>query len=383
MAQTILIVDDDMDTLHLVGTTLEKQGYEILAAKDGEQALKMATENIPALILLDLMMPKMDGIEVTLQLRANPDTAGIPIIMFTAKVQLEDKVEGLESGADDYLTKPTHPTELVARVKAMLKRSENYVTQSNADSSPEMKSSNSIIGLIAPKGGLGISTLAINLGIALQEKTKEQVVVAELQAGRGDISLYLGYHPPQEYSKLIQKHAAEISSADVEKALISHPTGVEFFLASRLASDAKYFDRVEQIEKIVDHLSHMRPYTILDLGSHLTTAVQRVLKRCDRIIVATESVSHTVEMTKSLLDDLVSIGIKKLHIYPVLLNRIRTDHALSITAIQKELGYDFSSVFTPAPELAYQAANSQKPMIVVDPESFTKQQVLKLIEVII
>lgn len=129
MAQKILIVDDDLDTLQLVGTTLERQNYEILAAQDGEQGLEMATREIPDLILLDIMMPKMDGYEVTRRLRSNPETASIPIIMFTAKAQVEDKVEGLEAGADDYLTKPTHPTELVARVKAVLKRSQNRVPQ--------------------------------------------------------------------------------------------------------------------------------------------------------------------------------------------------------------------------------------------------------------
>ena len=122
MAEKILIIDDDVDTLRLVGLMLQRQGYEISAASNGSQGLTKALEERPDLILLDVMMPDMDGYEVTRRLRKNPVTAAIPIMMFTAKTQLDDKVTGFEVGADDYLTKPTHPTELQAHVKALLAR---------------------------------------------------------------------------------------------------------------------------------------------------------------------------------------------------------------------------------------------------------------------
>jgi DNA-binding response OmpR family regulator len=123
MAEKILIVDDDIDTLKLVGLMLQKQGFQIIAATDGIQGLAQADAEDPDLILLDVMMPEMDGYEVAKRLRANPKTANTPILMFTAKTQLDDKVTGFEAGADDYLTKPTHPTELTAHVKALLARS--------------------------------------------------------------------------------------------------------------------------------------------------------------------------------------------------------------------------------------------------------------------
>ncbi|MBT3322374.1 MAG: response regulator, partial [Anaerolineae bacterium] len=123
MPEKILIIDDDLDTLRLVGLMLQKKGYEIAAANNGKQGLLKVAEDIPDLILLDVMMPEMDGYEVARRLRQDPQTENIPILMFTAKSQLNDKVTGFEAGADDYLTKPTHPAELQAHVKALLARS--------------------------------------------------------------------------------------------------------------------------------------------------------------------------------------------------------------------------------------------------------------------
>src|SRR5262245_33003831 len=122
MSEKILIIDDDLDTLRLVGLMLQRQGYQISASTSGQQGLDKAFNEEPDLILLDVMMPDMDGYEVTRRLRQNPSTMETPILMFTAKSQMEDKVIGFEVGANDYLTKPTHPSELQARVKTLLAR---------------------------------------------------------------------------------------------------------------------------------------------------------------------------------------------------------------------------------------------------------------------
>ena len=129
MAEKILIIDDDIDTLKLVGLMLERQGYSIAVASNGSLGLTRAASEKPDLILLDVMMPDMDGYEVTRRLRSDPALAHIPIIMFTAKTMVDDKVAGFESGVDDYLTKPAHPAELTAHVKAVLARA----TQNSLD----------------------------------------------------------------------------------------------------------------------------------------------------------------------------------------------------------------------------------------------------------
>ena len=122
MPETILVVDDDPDIARFVEVNLRSAGYDVAVAADGEEALEKAGELRPDLVLLDVMMPRIDGFEVAQRLRKNPQTANTSIIMLTAKALSADKVTGLQSGADDYIIKPFDPIELLARVKGTLRR---------------------------------------------------------------------------------------------------------------------------------------------------------------------------------------------------------------------------------------------------------------------
>ena len=119
MKPAILVVDDDRKTVDLIRLYLEKDGYRVLVAYDGRRAIEIARNRRPGLIILDLMLPKVNGLDVCRLLRAE---SNVPIIMLTAKTTEDDKLEGLDIGADDYVTKPFSPRELVARVRAVLRR---------------------------------------------------------------------------------------------------------------------------------------------------------------------------------------------------------------------------------------------------------------------
>src|SRR5574341_1102419 len=125
MSHRILVVDDDKAIVRLVQSYLEKEGMRVLTAYDGEDAMRVIRVERPDLIVLDLMLPKKDGIEVTRWLRADKDLAATPVLMLTARVEDADKIQGLELGADDYLTKPFNPREVVARVRAILRRAKS------------------------------------------------------------------------------------------------------------------------------------------------------------------------------------------------------------------------------------------------------------------
>lgn len=124
MSKKILIIEDDKDIIELVRHYLEKENFVLKDAADGFSGLKKAKAENFDLVILDLMLPEVDGLEVCKELRADPKTSSTPVIMLTAKGEETDKIVGLEIGADDYLTKPFSPRELVARIKALLRRVE-------------------------------------------------------------------------------------------------------------------------------------------------------------------------------------------------------------------------------------------------------------------
>lgn len=122
MSAKILVVDDEKDLVDLISYNLEKDGFEVLRALDGERALEFLQSDVPDLVILDLMLPGIQGMEACKIIRNNPRTASLPIIMVTAKGEEVDRILGLEIGADDYITKPFSVRELLARVRAVLRR---------------------------------------------------------------------------------------------------------------------------------------------------------------------------------------------------------------------------------------------------------------------
>ncbi len=376
MPEKILIVDDDVDTLRLVGLMLQRQGYQIVAANNGHQAITMALGEKPDLILLDLMMPDMDGYEVTRRLRSNTSTSAIPIIMFTAKSQVDDKVSGFEVGADDYLTKPTQPRELFAHVKAVLSRGSKVRTPTT----PFGGDRGHVVGVLSVKGGLGASTLAANLGITLRARTKKEVIVAEYRPGEGSISLDLGYTRPEGLNRLLQRKPNEITTVEVEKELVTHNSGVRLLLASYLPQDARYSIAIDSFEAITQQLAYMASFVILDLGPALPPVTEKLLSQCDEVIVVIEPIPYTILRTKALIEVLLERGFGEGRTNLVLVNRNRSELQLSWTQVKEQLGHDLAVAFTPAPELTYQAARNNVPVVVQQPDSLTAQQFTKLSE---
>lgn len=118
----VLIVEDDTDILHLLSYNIQASGFGVLTSKDGLDALKVARQQLPDFIVLDLMLPNLDGFEVCKELKRDPETKGIPILMLTARGEEVDRIVGLELGADDYVVKPFSPRELILRIRAILRR---------------------------------------------------------------------------------------------------------------------------------------------------------------------------------------------------------------------------------------------------------------------
>lgn len=380
MAERILIIDDDLDTLRLVGLMLQRQGYEISAATNGEQGLAKAIEEKPNLVLLDIMMPGMDGYEVARRLRQNPATANLPILMFTAKSQLDDKVLGFEVGADDYLTKPTHPSELQAHVKALLVRSAGRQQEAVTESRERQAY---VIGVLAVRGGMGVSSLAVNLAASLRGRTQSDVLLAELTPGQGTLALDLGFPDQKALTEMLSGNPTAITREKVQDALVTHDTGLRLLLASAHPRDVHLTSQVTQYEMLVSRLASMARYLVLDLGAGLPPFAQKLLTLCHERIVVVEGLLNSIELTKALLKDFADLGLEGKRLTVVLNNRVRSEMQLQKNVAQEKLGHEIAVTLTPAPELFQQAARMKTPVILIQPESLTAQQIAKLADLVL
>lgn len=376
MAEKILIVDDDLDTLRLVGLMLQHQGYRISAANSGIQAIALTQTEKPDLILLDIMMPEMDGYEVARKLRSDPSTNSIPIIMFTAKTQVDDKVEGFEAGADDYLTKPTQPRELFAHVKAVLTRGKKSALP--VPPPPTSKSRGFMLGVMSVKGGLGVSTFTLNLGISMHERSNSDVIVAEFRPGFGTMGLDLGFLNPESLSRLLNSPPEDITEAFIENELFHHRSGVNFLLSSYNPVDAKYVTSVDHFDVIARYLPYMATHILIDLGAGITPITDRVLPHCDEIIIVLEPIPNSIMRSITLAEELGKKGFGESRINTVLYNRQRTEMQYSLSQVQMEYRHPISIVFTAAPELTYQCSKANVPLVMQHPDNLTSQQFAKL-----
>lgn len=371
MAEKILIIDDDLDTLRLVGLMLQKQGYGIMAASSGAQGLEMAFENPPDLVLLDVMMPGMDGYEVARRLRANGLTVNIPILMFTAKSQLDDKVTGFEAGADDYLTKPTHPSELQAHVKALLARASKVKV--NPPTGP-VESPAYLIGLLAARGGLGVTSVSANLAVSLQKNLDASVILAEFRPGQGTLAYDLSLPKTTGLVELLGMTPNQISRNEIKDRLLYHASGVDILVASPQPKDGILQSKIENFEILLNRLRFMAKYVVVDMGSGLGPLSQKLAPAFSELIIVAEPFDHSLQQSRALIDDLATLGVDKTRIHVVLNYRLRSEAQLSVPQVQDRLKYLIDVTFTPAPELLLQAVRMQTMAFLVQKESLTNQQ---------
>ncbi len=376
MAKRILVVDDEVESVKLIGLMLQRRGYEIIAARSGVQALEKARADKPDLIILDVMMPDMDGYEVCRRLRADPATASMPIIMFTAKTMVDDKVAGFQAGADDYLTKPVHPEELASRIEAVLLRT----SQRRVEEKPSMRAK--VLGFLGSKGGVGTTTMSVNIAAALTlGQKKGQVILADMQSGMAASASQLNLRRQGGMWQLLDRPIEQIDARLVEAQLEEHKTGVRV-LGGQIEPVGVAMPLLpDHVETIIQHLGNMADYLLLDLGVGLGETNRHVLPICDHVVVATEPNRVALTLAQSLLDEITtSLSFPRHRISVVLINKAPSASTFTREAIEGLLQHNLAGVVTPAPEMAFQAAETGSPMIVAQPATLVAQQLRQIAE---
>lgn len=373
MPDRILIVDDDPETLRLISLVLQRQGLETATASDGQSALKMVPLFCPNLILLDIMMPDMDGYQVTRELRKMPSSVDTPILMFSAKNQVEDRVAGFEAGIDDYLTKPVHPAELVARIKSTLgrvKRSTDALTVPRGH----------MIAVLAAKGGLGTSTFVVNLAARFSQKFKKEVIAAELRPGHGTWGLELDIANVEGLNRLLRRDPGMIDSTSVENELVTTNYGARLLLTNTSLREAELLSAAPQMERVVRHLPTLAQLVLLDIGDGFLPSLDKVLGYCQEIFLVTDFHPLTLQKTSRLRDELTGRGYGAIKVIGV--NRVRSDVQTPITKAQDILKQEFTITLPPAPEQSYRAAMRSLLFYEAQPDGLIVQQINQMADII-
>jgi len=379
MAKKILLIDDDLETLKLTGLILKKQGHEILTSTTGETGILLANSQSPDLIILDVMMPDTNGFRIAQKLRANSDTQRTPILMFTAKSQANDRIKGLESGADAYLTKPAKPKEMVAQVKSLLKR---FPQQESTPGQAHQKKGN-IIGVVSAKGGIGISTLATNLAIKLHQLTTQDILLADFRPGQGTICLDLDAVDHAGLSHLVSDLNGSMQADDIQDALFKHPSGILTLLSAYTPSEIPAPYPARSYMDLAQHFKEIAPFTVLDLGPSWNSITAAVHSACDHILLCYEPSPHNLIQAQTLYLHILEQEVDPENIKLIVINRKRSSIQLTRQQMEDTLNQTIDHYFTPAPELAYQSAQSHTPMVLRAPESMTNAQFEQLAQSIL
>jgi pilus assembly protein CpaE len=299
--------------------------------------------------------------------------------MFTAKSQVDDKVAGYDAGVDDYLTKPVHPAELIAHIKALLTRTRNRPA---AVETPKEKGY--MIGVMACRGGMGSSSLAINLASCLSHVQKSPAIAVELRPGQGTWGPELGFNNAEGLNNLLQRKPNEINVQLIEQSLVTTGFGVRLLLASAGFTALDYATYADKLTAIISAISQLKIPAVFDIGTSFLPGFDKVCRKMDEMIILTEPQLITVKRTKNFLDQLNTSNItggKTIDL--VLFNRVRADIQMSSTQVTEELdGMPVSVMIPPAPELANQAAQKHLPMFNLQPEGLVAQQYMRLTEII-
>ncbi|HZD11538.1 MAG TPA: response regulator [Candidatus Binatia bacterium] len=378
----ILVIDDDANLLRVMGVLLERAGYLYSAASNGVEGLSAAASEKPDLVVLDVAMPFMKGTEVCRRLREQGATSRIPVIMMSNLERIEDKLAGFQAGADDYVTKPVNPKELLARINALLVRSHFSVPQSAK-----------IIALVGAKGGVGVSSLAVNMAATLGQ-LDYSVTLAELRPGRGELWLHLGLPAEPNLEKLLALDATSTGRSDVERFVQQHESGLRVLFSPEHVAEHPLTP--EHVAAIVEALSLGTDFLILDLPPLLDQTVRKAAEAADLILLVSEPEALSATCARMQLrtlkqwkvDGRVSVVAVARVPSGTTMTRLELENELSMGRLERMRGSEESqiisvaviSVIPPEPEAFQESVVQGVPLVKLEPSARSSRAIAELAE---
>lgn len=362
MPARILVADDDPVLQRLLLHTLKMEGYDVVTARDGNEALEAVTRERPDLVILDVMMPGHNGFELCQMLRQRPDTVTLPVIMLSGLSDVQEKVNGLRAGADEYLTKPIDLRELSARVDALLKRN-RLLRQSGSPRAGR------VITVLGAKGGVGVTTVALNLA-ALLAKAGKQVIAAELRPDFGTFSVQLRTaNPAATLAGLLAAEPAAITDPLVNMHLMATVFGPRILFGPQKPEEVGELDPA-RVGAVVGRLVTLADYTVIDLPAVSSPAHAAVVKSSSFVVLLLEPEVTSVAAAGVRLRQLEAWGATSPMIKLLVVNR-QGAMMLSLREMENRLGRTIDGVAPPAAEAINIAVQYGNPLVIFQPDHVT------------
>jgi len=373
-ATKVLVVDDDLNIQRVLVFTLKQEGFEVHVASDGQAGVEMAASITPDLILMDVAMPKLDGYAATQQIRAAEHGRKVPIIMLTAEADVEQRVRGLRAGADDDIVKPFHPLELIARIKALLARSEG--------GTPRRTSDKATLGRLAcfygAKGGVGTTTIAINTAIALATRLKRKTALidANLQFGDTRVFMDMGLDSASMVNAITEN---DLDAELLKKLVVSHRTGIDLLLAPPNPEQADIVVERQRtdpgaLSNILALMRRAYDYTLVDMAKTIDDFNLQLFDEADFIFVVMTADLSCLKNVRLVLETMDSLGYERSKIQ-LILNRSNAYTGINVDNAESALGRKIDFQVINEYRGAISALNSGEPFMSSRPDGPLGQSV--------
>ena len=327
MAQAKLFVADDSQVIvTMIAKYFGNKGYLVNSAGNGNEAVQAVTREKPDLLICDVMMPGIDGYQVVRELRENPATEHLPIIMLTTRGGVADRIAGLQAGADDYVVKPFDLRELELRVLALLSRSAKPAAPGHAR----------VVSVFSLRGGSGVTSLTVNLGVALAQMWTCRVALVDLSLHSGQVPLFLNTFPQYTLLELAREQPEEVARELMQRYLLKHELGVSLLAAPKSATLAEEVTP-RLVNAFMPVLKEHFDYVLVDTPHYLTENTIAAFEHTDLLLIPLAPDMASVKAASDALNILQAMGYPDKQV-ACILNHVFEQQGIEPAAIEEALG---------------------------------------------
>lgn len=368
MPAKILLADDDPMLQRLIANTLKLEHHDVILAVNGQEALDLIRSEKPDLVILDIMMPVINGFDVCTELRRHPETETLPVIMLSGLGQVQEKIMGLRAGADEYLTKPIDPRELLTRIEMLLER--HRILRQSA-----MGKTARVLSIVGAKGGVGVTTLAVNLAAKLAQDGRD-VILVEFRPDFGTVATHFNVKTTTSLAALRTLEPVAVTEQVVSRLLVK--TGLEVRVLCGPQSVSEFGPFAAGLGgALIARLAAMCDDVVVDLPPQIDESAELVLKSSDQVFLVLEPELTSVIAAGHRLEQLTSLS-ETLKTQVVVVNR-QGVMLLSLREIENRLGVPLLDVLPSATDAMNVAVQFGTPLAISQPKHAYAEHIADLV----